>query len=243
MDLAQAQFLARQFPATRETLEKLLVKDPRNVAALKLKADTQYLSGEDQAAEQTLQTAIEIDPAHEEAVYALGRIYYQQSRYDAAIRQFQQVLKLNPKSYKAYDNLGLAYEGLNENSRAIQYYLKALELVHKDHPEYDWAYGNLANLMLKLGDYRKAFDLAAEAAKRNPSSPRNFFLGGKALFKLEKLDLVEKWLRGSMDLDPLYPEPRYLLAQVLRKQGRIDEAHGELKRFQEAAAGTPRVRR
>lgn len=243
LDLAQAQLLARQFTASRKTLERLLASDSRNIPALKLQADTYYLMGEDREAEKTLLAAIEINPSHEEAIYSLGRIYYQQSRYEAAIRQFQRVLELNAKSYKAEDNLGLAYEGLNDNQRAIQHYLKALDLVHRDHPDYDWPYGNLANLLLNTGEYRKAFDLSVEASRRNPNSPRNFFLAGKALSKLGKLDLSVKWLQRSIELDPSYPEPRYLLGQTLLKQGHAQEAQRELRAFKEVLATTPRVRR
>ena len=38
--------------------------------------------------------------------------------------------------------------------------------------------------MIKVGDYQRAFDLAAEAAERNPDEARNFFLAGKALVQL-----------------------------------------------------------
>jgi Flp pilus assembly protein TadD len=125
----------------------------------------------------------------------------------------------------------------------LAHYRKALELVHKDHLEYDWAHANLANLLIKLGDDRQAFQFAAEAAHRNPNSPRNFFLGGKALAKLNRHELAVKWLRRAVELDANYPEPRYLLAQTLRKLGRNEEAQRELKAFQELQARIPRDRR
>lgn len=243
LNWAQAQLLAQQLQPAQKTLEKLLALEPRNVHALKLKADVLYLLGDDSSAVETLLAAIRIEPANPDAVYALGRIYYQRGRHEDAVRQFLCVLELSPGSYKAYDNLGVAYEALTDYDRAIQNYLKAIELVHKDHPEYDWVYGNMANLMLKLGNNRKAFDLAVEASKRNPSSPRNAFLTGKALVRLDKPELAEKWLRRAAEIDPLYPEPRYLLGQVLRKLGRITEAEQEFRAFQEASSKTPQVRR
>ena len=91
---------------------------------------------------------------------------------------------LDPRAYKAWDNLGLASEALGDVAQAQQHYLKAIALVHKDHPRYDVVYANFADLLIKLGNYQRAFDLAAEAAQRNPDEPRNFFLAGKALVQL-----------------------------------------------------------
>jgi tetratricopeptide (TPR) repeat protein len=78
---------------------------------------------------------------------------------------------------------------------------------------------------------------------RNPSSARNFYLTGKALAQLEKLDLAVKWLKQSVELDPAYAEPRYLLGQVLMKKGLKEEAVREFKAFEEIRAKTPRQRR
>lgn len=241
--LANVYFLSRRFAECQKVVEKLLSRNPKNSTALKLKAHTHYLASEDPEAIQTLQTAIEIDPKDEEALYSLGRIYYQQNRFEPAIAQFKRVLELNPKSYKGYDNLGLCYEALNQDQEAIGHYTKALDLVHKDHPDYDWPYANLANLMLKRGEDEKAFQLAAEAAQRNPNSARNFYLTAKALSRLDKADTAIKWLKQSIELDPIYPEPRYLLGQLYSKRGMKEEAQKELQVFQELQAKQPRRKR
>lgn len=243
LDLAKAQLMAEELEACRTTVRKLLAIDSRNAAALKLQADAEYLAGDDRQAEQSLLLAIDIDPKNEDAIYSLGRVYYHENRFEQAIARFERVLQLNPKSYKAYDNLGLCYEALNKDDEAIRQYLKALELVYKDHQDYDWPYANLANLMINRGEYKKAFDLGVEAARRNPSSARNFYLTAKALSNLDQLDLSVKWLKQSISLDPNYPEPHYLLARVYRRKGLADEAQRELNAFQELAAKRPRLLR
>ncbi len=241
--LANIHFMRQQFAECQSVANRVLATNRKNVAALKLKANAQYLGGEEPAAVETFLGVIQIDPKDEEAIYSLGRIYYQQNRFDPAIAQFRRVLELDPKSYKAYDNLGLCYEALNKEDDAIRHYMKALDLVHKEHREYDWPYANLANLMLKRGENEKAFQLAAEAAERNPQSARNFFLTGKALVRLEKAQLSLKWLERSAELDPAYPEPHYLLGQVYMKLGRREDAQRELQIFQEISSKSPRQRR
>ncbi|MEX2263413.1 MAG: tetratricopeptide repeat protein [Bryobacteraceae bacterium] len=241
--LAQSWTMLGQLPEALNALENLLALDSGNKTGLKLQGDVLYLLGREPEAEKSLLAAINADPQFSDAIYALGRIYYQQSRYAAAVEQFQKVLRLDPKSYRAWDNLGLAYEALNEFDKATQHYLKALDLVHKDHPEYDWAYANLANLLMKKGDYRQAFNLAAEAAERNPNSARNYYLTAKALVSLERMETSVRWLKRSIELDSNYAEPRYLLAQVYRKLGQREEAERQLKAFREINARTPRNRR
>ncbi|HYM13282.1 MAG TPA: tetratricopeptide repeat protein [Bryobacterales bacterium] len=102
---------------------------------------------------------------------------------------------------------------------------------------------DLANLLLKRGENDKAFQLAAEAAERNPTSARNFFLTGKALVRLEKLELSVKWLKRSIELDPNYPEPHYLLGQAYQKLGQKENAQREFPTFQAISAKLPRSRR
>lgn len=243
LNLAKSQIMEQAFEAASATLEKILHLDAKNAEALKLHGDVFYLLGQEIEAEKSLLAAIEQDPRNPEPHYALGRIYYQQNRFEQSIAQFKKVIELDPKSYRAWDNMGLAYEGLNEIPRAIEHYEKAFALVHKDHPDYDWVYGNMSNLLYKTGDYKKAFQFAAEAASRNPNSGRNFFLAGKALAKLDKPELAAKWLSQAVELDASLSEAHYQYAQVLRSLGKHEDARRRLQIFQEVKAKEPRKRR
>jgi tetratricopeptide (TPR) repeat protein len=241
--LAQAQVLGRDVTASLETLKRLLALNASNVDALKVQARAFYLAAHDDDAIRALTSAAALAPADDEIPYDLGRISYQMRRYGEAAAQFRRAIALNPQSHKAHDNLGLATEALGDVDGAIRHYMKAIELVHRDHPRYDVVYANLADLMLKRGDHRQAFDLAAEAAERNPDDARNLFLTAKALVKLERLEVSIKWLERAIAVDPLLPEPRYLLAQTLRRLGRAEDADRAFKGFQEARARAPAVRR
>jgi tetratricopeptide (TPR) repeat protein len=173
----------------------------------------------------------------------LGRIYYQQGRFEHAVGQFQRVLKINPQSYKAYDNLGLCYQARGDSETATRYFLTAIKLVETDHPDYDWAYANLAELLLESGDAEKAFAAASKAADRNPYSARNFYLGGKALCKLQKMELCVNWLQRSASLDANYPDPLYLLSKVYTQLGEQTKARETLEKFREVKAKAPTTKR
>jgi tetratricopeptide (TPR) repeat protein len=240
---ANSSFKAARLSEAKEIAEQVLRSDPGNPTALEIKGNVQYLQGDVSSAIDTFISLLELHPENQEAPYMLGRIYYQESRVDQAMGQFERVLKIDPHSYKAYDNLGLCYEAKGDNDRAVRYFLTAIKLVENDHPEYDSAHADLAELLLKTGDAQKAFDAASKAAKRNPYSARDFYLGAKALEQLGKFDLCLNWLQRSVALDPNYPEPEYLLARVYRQLGQQEKAEQARKKFLEAKAKEPGPRR
>jgi Flp pilus assembly protein TadD len=241
--LGQAQLLARRPAEALATLERIPDNDADYLQVLKVKAKAEYLLRRDADAEATLQRAAQRAPADAEVPYDLGRIYYQQGRHAEAAKSFRRATELDPRAYRAWDNLGLAAEALGDVAQAQQHYLKAISLVYKDHPRYDVVYANFADLLIRQGDFRRAFDLAAEAAQRNPDDPRNFFLTGKALARLGRNDVSVRWFEQAIALNPDYPEPHYLLAQAYRTLGRTADADRALKSFQAAAARAPKERR
>ena len=241
--LGQAQLLARRPADALTTLDRIAAADPDYVQVLKVKAKALYLLRRDPEAEETLKRAGARAPSDAEIPYHLGRIYYQQGRHAEAAASFRRATELDPRAYTAWDNLGLASEALGDVAQAQQHYLKAIALVHKDHPRYDVVYANFADLLIRLGNLQRAFDLAAEAAQRNPEDPRNFFLGGKALVQLGRSDLSVRWFEQAIALNADYPEPHYLLSQAYRKLGRPADADRMLKSFQAAAARAPKDRR
>jgi tetratricopeptide (TPR) repeat protein len=241
--LANAYFMAQRLTEAQRETFTVLKTDPANPLALKLKGNIEYFSGHLDLALGTFIALLDKHPNDEEGAYMLGRIYYQEGRIEQASGQFQRVLRINPRSYRAFDNLGLCYESLGDSEMATRSFLTAIKLVESDAPEYDWAYANLANLLLEEGNAQKAFAAASQAADRNPYSARNFYLGGKALAALGKNDLSANWLERSVALDPKYPEPLYLLARVYTQLGQLEKAQATLEKFRVVKAAAPRERK
>jgi tetratricopeptide (TPR) repeat protein len=241
--LAQSQVLAKRPADAVASLDRIPQDDPDYVQGLKVKARALYLLARDPEAEAVLKRAAARAPADAEIPYHLGRLCYQQGKHVEAAESFRRAIALDPGAFRAWDNLGLALEALGEVTEAQQHYLKAIALVHKDHPTYDVVYANFAELMIKLGSSQRAFDLAVEAAQRNPDEPRNFFLAGKALVQAGRSDVSVKWFEQAIVLNPDYPEPHYQLSQVYRRLGRADDAQRALKAFQAATARAPKNRR
>ena len=240
---ANALLMLERWDDCGATLDAALRIDPDNPGALKIRANYEYLIGESSAAEQTFLKLLDLEPNNHEAAYMLGRIYYMDNRVEYAAAQFQRVLKLAPRSYRAYDNLGLCYDAQGDHDAAIRHFLTAIKLAEEDKADYAWPYANLADLLLRRNEVQQAYQSATQAAKRDPYSARNFYLGGKALHKLGRADDALRWLERSAALDPNYAEPLYLLAQIHSRNGERDKADAALARFQEVKKHAPRERR
>jgi tetratricopeptide (TPR) repeat protein len=243
VEKAHALLMGRRFADARSVSDGILRVDARNAAALKIKGNVQYLLGEIEQSIGTLITLLEHHPEDYEGAYMLGRIYYQEGRIDQAIGQFERALRLNPLFYRAWDNLGLCWQAQAENDKAIAHFLQAIKIVEKDHPDYDWAYANLADLLIQTGEFESAFSAASKAANRNPQSSRNFYIGAKALDKLGKTELCLNWLERSAALDPSYSEAQYMLSRVYRRIGQPEKAQQARNRFLDLKAKEPAKRR
>ena len=241
--VADIQLRAQRFEEASKTASEVLHRDPANATALKLHGNATYFLGRSAEAEAIFLRLLDKYPADAEAAYMLGRIYYQENRLKHAAAQFQKVLRLEPRNYKAYDNLALCHEALGEPEAAIRHFLAAIQIVEKDHPDYDWPYANLASLLLDQGDAQRAYEAAGAAARRNPRSARNFYLGGKALAHLGRNEDARKWLERSSLLDPSYSEPVYLLIRVYRRLGAEASAAAAAERFRKLKASEPDERR
>ena len=242
LPLAKAQLMSQRVELSLKTVDELLGLEPKNPDALKLRGDILYLLGRDQEAEKALVEVLAVKPDHDEAEYALARIRYQQNRFPEAIQHFKNLIERDPANYRAHDNIALCYAAVQQDSLALKHFLKALDLVHTAHPEYDTVYANAANYFFDHGEFKKAFQLGAEAAKRNPQYARNFFITGKALVRLDKPDLSVRWFKQAAELDPTYKEPHYWLATVYRKLGDADASKQELDKFRELSKA-PAVKR
>jgi tetratricopeptide (TPR) repeat protein len=221
----------RAFSDAANAFEKALSLCPNRATILVPLAQTRILLGDEQSAESHLQEALTLVPRDSAALYSLGRLYYSQGRYPEAVTHLSRLVELEPNNYRAHDNLALCYDLLQQDALALKHFFRALDLVKDTHRDYDWAYANTAEFFLKRDQYEKAFQLAAEAAARNPQSARNAYLTGTALVRLHRDEQSLRWLARAVELDPAHAEAQFQLGHALRRLGRTAEAQLHLDAF------------
>ena len=107
-------------------------------------------------------------------VYALvrlnmGRAYYQKGNYDEALIQYERSIELDSSLSPAYNNIAYIYADVLETrlDEAIVLTQKALEL-EGDGPNRPYYLHTLGWVYHKMGRYREALDVFAEAEKDIP---------------------------------------------------------------------------
>jgi tetratricopeptide (TPR) repeat protein len=237
--LAYSYFMQERYPEAGKLLRQLLARDPDNAGAHKLMGLTLFFYKEYSTAEHELSAALQKDPGDREALYYLGRIYATQSDVQPAIEIFLKLVALDPDDYKSADNLALCYEGVGRGAEAEAMFKKAQEAAKKKDPAYDWAYSNLAEMLITENRATEAVAYASQALKINPRSPRNNYLLGAALAAKGEAQAALPYLQKSIELDSNLPEPHQALGKVYQRLHDPEAAEREFKLFAEIKKRTP----
>ncbi len=97
-----------------------------------------------------------------------------------------------------------------------------------------------AQLLREYKQYQAAYELLAEAAARNPSDLDLFYDMAMVAEKLNKLDDMERLLRGIIAVDPKYHHAYNALGYSLAERGlRLPEAKQLIQKALEFAPGDP----
>ena len=170
-------------------------------------------------AEKYLERAVSLKPQDGVIYNNFGIAAYEQGKYDLAKSFIKKSLSLLTDEFGESDieltaplnSLGIVYSELDEFVESEFYYKKALDIIQKqlgeEHQYYATTFGNLANVWLSSGQFKKAF----EAYFIN-SAPRrfdvkylapllikgkyNFFIISNALFSLDPMTILSGYLKS-----------------------------------------------
>lgn len=131
-----------------------------NNLALALKSQ-----GEWAQAQQALERALQAQPGYADAAFNLGLLHEACQRLDDALRAYAQVLAWQPGHAGALTNAGQLHRRQRRLPQAHEYLARA----HRLHPGPDTA-GNLALVLMDMGLWDAACDLAQQAAQQAPDS-------------------------------------------------------------------------
>lgn len=158
--------LSRLAEAYQKELGSAFQDDPQKREKL-LEALRLYNEDKHPAALKALE-ALKLDARTRDEIYAVGLFtaLCQEGLglRDAAIAAYEETAAKGAESSQLYSNLGLLY-GEIDPEKAFAAYMKAIKL----DPENPLPHNNVANLMLRLGEYEGAGEAAANAIERNPS--------------------------------------------------------------------------
>ncbi len=109
----------------------------------------------------------------------LGNLRYQEKSYELAIEHFNKALSIYDNDPELYNAIGLTQVGLGNLKKAKEAYSAAIDY---DSTNF-YAYGNLASVFLREGEYDRALNEVNSALGLNPYVPQFYLVKGEILEK------------------------------------------------------------
>lgn len=147
-----------------------------------------------------------------------------------ALADFEMAVIVQPGFARALNNLGVAYVRQQDEARAETSYLRAIA----SDSEFSAPHHNLGNLYYRQGRLDEAIRAYGVAIKRQSKNPYAHFHLGLAHYRAGDVAASIASFERAIALKQDYIEPRTLLVQAYRSQGRMEEAERVLR----AAQGT-----
>lgn len=143
----------------------------------------------------------------------------------ASAQHLEKALRIYPGYLEAHNSLGSRYFTLGEYQKAAAEFQKAIDI----DPRVAEPFNNLSVALFLLQRYPDAEIASRHALALDPhNSTARYMLG--CILATEKLSPLEamEMLRQTKEA---FPDARLLLAQVLVRQGAVDEAKNELREY------------
>ncbi|MGK2739279.1 tetratricopeptide repeat protein [Tepidicaulis sp. LMO-SS28] len=242
------------FEKAARLYEKVLRKDPTNLAALNFLADARLHEGKPLKAAQAAAKALQLKPDMPSAHFVLGNAYLALGRSDEGIAELEKTLELKPDYTDAMLSLGNALREAQKNGKAIEIFERLIALdptfaeahynlantlreermldeaaaSYKEAlrltPDFAAAHANLAGVYMQADHPELALGHAEQAAAIAPHMTAGHINAGNALRALQRLEEAEACYRTAIGLDQRDAKAHDLLANVLQGQGRFEEA-------------------
>lgn len=145
--------------------------------------------------------------------------------WERALADFEMAVIVQPDFPRALNNLGVAYSRRGEEQRAEQAYLRAIAA----DSDFAAPHHNLGNLYSRQDRLAEAIRSYGVAIRRQSKNPYAYFHLGLAQYRAGDIAAAIAAFERAIALKQDYLEPRTLLAQAYRSQGRMEEADRVLR--------------
>ncbi len=223
IDIARGLYLHGRLAEAETLYRELLIKQPDALGALEGLGVLAFQQGRAKEAAALFARGVAIDPASASFHGNLGEALRTMKRFHPASEHLRKAVQLDPTSVQAWNSLGLLAFDLGRNLDAEQAYREAIRL----RPRFVHAHINLGNTLLALGRPREAIESLREAIRIEPNNFLALINLGRILSETREpgpCAEAEDLCRRAVALAPKLNAAWNTLANVLRIQGRIDEA-------------------
>lgn len=169
--------------------------------------------------------ALEVDSTFALTHHNIGNTYEIREEWSKAIIHYKKAIELNPDYTDTYYNLGLVYYFTDELEKTEDYWLQYSQKVPKEASI--WSdLGLIANLQDKPFSAVEYFEKALD---NDPEHADTYWNMGEFYLKNNDLDRAEKAFREYLKRKMNEDAGHYMLAAVLARKGKMEEALDRLQ--------------
>jgi putative PEP-CTERM system TPR-repeat lipoprotein len=224
--LAELSLSKGDLQQAREFTEAILKAEPNDVEGRFFKARL-FIAEKNYKMASQLLTGVTLDsPNHTPAHYLLGIANLEMGEKDIARRALTKATELNPRWIPPRLELASLYLVNGENRLAWKESQKVLEL----EPDNRGALYTAAGAQFKNGDYDSALEIFSRMQKSYPKDPAVHIGLGGVYMAQSRYALALKEYEEALRLDPNRMDGLNLIAQLMVKEGKPQEALERVKR-------------
>ena len=202
MDLAEAQFKAKNSEKALLSLDKALLINPKNASIYFTKGSIYMNSKHLENAISMLNQGLLLDNKNQIGYFQLGNAYIMLKEYTKALDTYNKVTKLNPNFWQVINNQGLILYEINKKKEALSKFKLAAKISNDAEPRLALA----ISIYSTKGNSIESFNIAKNALTDNPKYAdieyqseqlwgRKLQHSAKLLFKTEEMKKVVREAR------------------------------------------------
>lgn len=224
--------------ASQDYLKNLIYNYP-NVGPYRFALAKIYFNDEHYSdAIQALDGALQLDNENVEGLILLGNSYKLINEQTKALKAYLQAAGIDPTNAEPLYLIGLLYsESEKTSSTAIQYF----ERIARINPQFPRTNYWIGKLLLKKGDYKKAWEYANREKKINPNLSDAFYLSGEIYMAQNNFTQATNEFRKAIQLRPQDVSLYIILARAYRLSGQLDVATSMIKIAATKESGNPEI--
>lgn len=164
----------------------VLLRDPRNVDALRLLAGVAMRAKQWGDAEALLERALEIAPDFHQGWADLGLARQEQDKVESAIEAFEHVVQLAPKRPNGYVSVGTVNAMVGNHDVALQSFRQALEF----DPDHFGALSGIGHVLKTVGQQDEAIASYRKCVEQNPDHGETWWsMANLKTFRFDDADI------------------------------------------------------
>jgi len=229
---AIAAHQAGNLAAAERSYRKILKSLPDQPVALNLLGLIAMSQGKNARAVQLLEQSVAAKPDYADAYNHLGLARRKLGQHERALASFSRAAALDPAMIEVFNNLGNVQKDLGIFDEAVRSYEKAITL---DGANFEPHY-NLGNVLRELEQFDSAKQSYRNALALNADHVESWFNLAALLERDHELEAAAVAAKEVLIRSPALAGASLLLAKILRRQKRFEEATAILNSIDTAAA-------